>query len=95
LQPLQEEDADELTVCPLAPLVTKPQADISLHTLVLAQSGQAGVSWPKTRLSNWQPQSLHWYSKMGMFCTPCSLEPMVNASCLPVHRPDDSKTDQL
>jgi hypothetical protein len=72
LQPLQEEDADELTVCPPAPFETNPQADISLLTLVLSQSGQAGVSWPNTRRSNWQPQPLHWYSKMGIIYTPYS-----------------------
>jgi hypothetical protein len=71
LQPLQEEaDADELTVCPPAPFETNPQADISLLTLVLSQSGQAGVSRPNTRRSNWQPQPLHWYSKMGISQTP-------------------------
>jgi len=52
LQPLQEDDAEELTVLPPAPLETNPQADMSLHTLVLSQSGQAGVSWPNTRHSN-------------------------------------------
>jgi hypothetical protein len=32
---------------------------------------------------------------MGIFYTPCFLEPMANVSTLPVHRPDDSKNDQL
>jgi uncharacterized protein YeaC (DUF1315 family) len=59
LQPLQEAEDEELTVWPPAPLETNPQADISLQTLVLWQSGQAGVSPPNTRRSNWQPQPLH------------------------------------
>jgi hypothetical protein len=52
-QPLQEEaDADVRTVSPPPPLLTNPQADISLLTFLLLQLGQTGLSLPKTRYSN-------------------------------------------
>jgi len=52
-QPLQEDaEAEVRMVSPLPPLLTNPQADISLLTFLLLQLGQKGLSLPKTRYSN-------------------------------------------
>jgi hypothetical protein len=47
-----QDDEDEPTVWPPAPLLTNPHVDMSLQTLALWQSGQAGTSWPNTSFSN-------------------------------------------
>jgi len=50
--PLQaDEEAEEETVSPPFPLLTKPQADISLNTFLLLHEGQSGFSEPNTRHS--------------------------------------------
>jgi len=46
-----DEEAEEDTVSPLAVLLTKPHADISLCTFLLLHEGQSGFSEPKTRHS--------------------------------------------
>jgi hypothetical protein len=61
--PLQEEpDAEDDTVSPLLPLLTKPQADMSLITFLLLHESQTGFSFPKTRASKFLLQLLQWYS---------------------------------
>jgi hypothetical protein len=50
--PLQDEPAEDETVSPLAPLLTKPQVDISLVTLLLLQEQHSGVSSPMIKHSN-------------------------------------------
>jgi hypothetical protein len=46
-----DEEAEEDTVSPPVPLLTKPHADISFSTFLLLHEGQAGFSGPKTRYS--------------------------------------------
>jgi len=46
-----DEEADEETVSPLLPLLTKTHADISRNTFLLLHDGQSGFSDPKTRYS--------------------------------------------
>ena len=46
-----DEEAEEDTVSPLAVLLTNPQADICLATLLLLHEGQPGFSDRKTRYS--------------------------------------------
>ena len=53
--PQAEAPADALTVSPPLPLLTNPQADISLHISALLQSGQSGFSLPNTSCSKSRP----------------------------------------
>jgi hypothetical protein len=46
-----DEEAEEDTVSPPVPLLTKPHADISFSTFLLLHEGQSGFSEPKTRYS--------------------------------------------
>jgi len=46
-----DEEAEDDTVSPPAPLLTKPHADISLSTFLLLHEGQSGFSEPKIRRS--------------------------------------------
>jgi hypothetical protein len=54
-QPLQDDPADEDTVSPPPPLLTKPQADMSLVTFLLLQVVHCGVSDPMIRHSKFLP----------------------------------------
>jgi hypothetical protein len=54
-QPPQDEPAEEETVSPLPPLLTKPQGDMSLVTFLLVQLEHSGVSLPMIRHSKFSP----------------------------------------
>jgi hypothetical protein len=54
-QPLQDEPADDDTVSPPPPLLTKPQADMSFFTFLLVHPEHSGVSLPMIRHSKFSP----------------------------------------
>jgi hypothetical protein len=53
--PPQDDPAEEETVSPLPPLLTKPQTDISLRTFLLLHERQFGFSFPNTKYSKSMP----------------------------------------
>jgi hypothetical protein len=54
-QPLHDEPADDETVSPPPPLLTKPQADMSFLTFLLVHEEHSGESSPMIKHSKFSP----------------------------------------
>jgi len=62
-QPVQEAaPADALTVFPSLPLLTKPHEDIKRLIFLFPQTGHAGLSLPRMRISNFLSHFSQLYS---------------------------------